>query len=62
VLRKLRNKKGSEVIQVLIVIAIMGAVAVASIIGISNKIRSQNTNVMNNIDTNITQAVNQPNT
>lgn len=61
-LRKLRNKKGSEVIQVLIVIAIMGAVAVSSIIGISNKIRSQNTNVMNNIDTNITQAVNQPNT
>jgi competence protein ComGC len=56
-MKRLRNKKGSEVIQVLIIIAIMGAVAVASIIGISNKIREKNTEVVTSIEQNIGEAV-----
>lgn len=58
-LKEINNKRGSEIIQVLIVIAIMGAVAVSSIIGISNKIRTQNTSVITSIDNNINKAVNE---
>lgn len=56
-MKRLRNKKGSEIIQVLIIIAIMGAVAVASIIGISNKIRDKNEEVVTSIEQNIGEAV-----
>lgn len=56
-LKLFRNKRGSEIIQVLIVIAIMGAVAVSSIIGISGKIKEKNAEVITSIETNIDKAV-----
>lgn len=54
---KLWRKRGSTIIQVLIVIAIMGAVAVSSIIGISSKISDKNTEVITSIESNIEKAV-----
>ncbi|PRR70134.1 hypothetical protein [Clostridium thermopalmarium] len=53
-----KGKRGSEVIQNLIVIAIMGALAITSIGAISSKIKSKNEAVVNSIDTNLTQAAN----
>lgn len=57
-LRIFRNRKGSEVIQNLIVIAIMGALAITAIGAISGKIKQKNDNVLNSIDTNLTSAQN----
>lgn len=57
-----KNKKGSEVIQTLIVIAIMGALAITAISAISDKIKAKNNEVLNSIDTNLTSAQNQAST
>lgn len=58
-LRFFRNKKGSEVIQNLIVIAIMGALAISAIGAISTKIKQKNNDVLDKIDTNLTSAQNE---
>lgn len=55
----LKNKRGSEVIQNLIVIAIMGALAITAIGAISSKIKAKNEAVVNSIDTNLTNTANQ---
>lgn len=39
-LRRLKNKKGNEILQVLVVIAVLGAVTVAICVAISNQLRS----------------------
>jgi hypothetical protein len=51
-----KNKRGSEVVQNLIVIAIMGALAITAIGAISNTLKTKNTSVLNSIDTNLTAA------
>lgn len=51
-----KGKRGSEVIQNLIVIAIMGALAITAIGAIASKIKDKNVSVINAIDTNLTQA------
>lgn len=58
-LKVLKNKRGSEVIQNLIVIAIMGALAITAITAIANTIKSKNNQVLAQIDTNLTDAQNQ---
>lgn len=57
-LKIFKNKKGSEVIQNLIVIAIMGALAITAISAIATKIKTKNDSVLNQIDTNLTSAQN----
>lgn len=55
-MKKFRNKRGSEVIQNLIVIAIMGALAITALTAISNKLKEKNTSVLNTIDAELTGA------
>lgn len=52
----LKKKKGSEVIETLIVIAIMGALAITAISAIAKEINKKNTSVLDGIDTNLTTA------
>jgi len=50
-LKKLiKNKRASEVIQNLIVIAIMGALAITAISGISNALKEKNQDVVDGIE------------
>ncbi len=51
-----KNKKGSEVIQNLIVIAIMGALAITAISAIATQIKEKNTEVVQNIGNNLDSA------
>lgn len=55
-MRIFKNKKGSEVIQTLIVIAIMGALAITAISAISNRIKEKNNEVLDSIDDHLTTA------
>lgn len=50
---KLKNKRASEVVQNLIVIAIMGALAITAISGISTTLKSKNNEIVSSIETNI---------
>lgn len=53
-LKKLiKNKRASEVIQNLIVIAIMGALAITAITGISNALKEKNQDVVDGINDSI---------
>ena len=53
-LKKLiKNKRASEVIQNLIVIAIMGALAIAAISGISNALKQKNQDVVSKIESEV---------
>jgi Tfp pilus assembly protein FimT len=54
--RLFKNKRGSEVVQNLIVIAIMGALAITAIGAISNTLKTKNTSVLNSISTNLDSA------
>lgn len=53
-----KGKRGSEVIQNLIVIAIMGALAITAISAIATKIQDKNDAVIRSIDGNLTKAAN----
>lgn len=50
---KLKNKRASEVVQNLIVIAIMGALAITAISGISTTLKSKNNEIVSSIETNV---------
>lgn len=53
-LKKLiKNKRASEVIQNLIVIAIMGALAITAISGISNALKQKNQDVVSKIESEV---------
>lgn len=53
---KIFGKRGSEVIQNLIVIAIMGALAITTISAIANRLKDKNNDVLENIDTSLDNA------
>lgn len=50
---KLKNKRASEVVQNLIVIAIMGALAITAISGISTTLKGKNNEIISSIETNV---------
>jgi hypothetical protein len=56
--KKSFGKRGSEVIQNLIVIAIMGALAITALTAIANSLKSKNNDVLQTIDTELDQAQN----
>lgn len=51
--KRLKSKRGSEVVQNLIVIAIMGALAITAISGISTALKSKNSEIVSGIETNV---------
>ena len=48
-----KGKRGSEIVQNLIVIAIMGALAITAIGFISNTLKEKNKTIVNSIETNL---------
>jgi hypothetical protein len=56
--KKSFGKRGSEVIQNLIVIAIMGALAITALTAIANSLKSKNNDVLQTIDTELDKAQN----
>jgi type II secretory pathway pseudopilin PulG len=56
--KKSFGKRGSEVIQNLIVIAIMGALAITALTAIANSLKSKNNDVLQTIDAELDQAQN----
>jgi len=48
-----KGKRGSEIVQNLIVIAIMGALAITAIGFISNTLKDKNKTIVNSIETNL---------
>jgi hypothetical protein len=48
-----KGKRGSEIVQNLIVIAIMGALAITAIGFISNTLKEKNKTIVTNIETNL---------
>ena len=58
---KLKNKRASEVVQNLIVIAIMGALAITAISGISTALKSKNNEIVSSIETNVGWGKDSPN-
>jgi len=48
-----KGKRGSEIVQNLIVIAIMGALAITAIGYISNTLKEKNKTIVTNIETNL---------
>lgn len=58
---KLKNKRASEVVQNLIVIAIMGALAITAISGISTTLKSKNNEIVSSIETNVGWGKDSPN-
>ena len=57
-MKRIRNKKGSEVVQNLIVIAIMGALAISAFTAISGALKDKNDDVLSKIDTSLDGAYN----
>lgn len=55
--KKLKSKRGSEVIQNLIVIAVMGAIAVAVFGDIGSKFEDSTDSVNSRVDTLITESI-----
>mgnify|MGYP001003741163 FL=1 len=51
--RLIKNKRGSEIVQNLIVIAIMGALAITAIGFISNTLKEKNKTIVTSIETNL---------
>lgn len=51
--KRLKSKRGSEVVQNLIVIAIMGALAITAISGISTTLKGKNSEIVDSIQTNV---------
>ena len=51
--RLIKNKRGSEIVQNLIVIAIMGALAITAIGFISSTLKDKNKTIVQNIETNL---------
>ena len=51
--RLIKNKRGSEIVQNLIVIAIMGALAITAIGFISNTLKEKNKTIVTSIGTNL---------
>lgn len=50
------GKRGSEVIQNLIVIAVMGAVAITTLAAIATKLKTKNTAILDDIDQGLSDA------
>ena len=56
-MKKLLNKMGNEILQTLIVIAVIGALAITVCILISNKIKDTTSTGLNNVGNGIEEAV-----
>lgn len=55
-MKKFSEKRGSEVIQNLIVIAVMGAVAITTLAAIATKLKDKNTTILGEIDDSLSKA------
>ena len=57
-LKTLKNKKGNEILQTLIIIAVIGALAITICVLISNKIKGTSQTALNDVGNGLTDAVN----
>jgi preprotein translocase subunit SecG len=56
-LRKLKEKAGNEILQTLVIIAVIGALAITVCVLISNKIRKQSSDTVSNMGSGLNNAV-----
>lgn len=56
-LRKLRNRRGTEIVQILIVLAVFGAITIGVANGLSGALLDQNEKVIDHVSTLIDDAI-----
>ena len=56
-MKNMRNKKGNEILQTLVIIAVLGAVAVTICIAISSRLKSTSNTSLQNVGTGINSGV-----
>lgn len=56
-MKQLKSKKGNEILQTLIIIAVIGALAITVCVLISNKIKSTTKTGLNDVGKGLTNAV-----
>ena len=54
----LKEKKGNEILQTLVIVAVIGAVAITVCVLISNKLKATSNTSLNTVGTGLTGAIN----
>ena len=57
-LKKLKEKKGNEILQLLVIVAVIGALAITVCVAISGKLRKTTENNLNSVGSGLTNGVN----